>query len=98
MHRNIRSLHSNFLFNSALCLILTLASSANALVLRMPAADILTTNPTPTVVIPDFNREDALNDPQNRISNDFKVPKNLFPRTAFWFDIYTKYGSQDHVI
>src|SRR5205085_2505867 len=34
----------------------------------------------------------------NRISQDFKVPADLQERTSFWFDIYTKYGSNEHVI
>jgi membrane-bound lytic murein transglycosylase D len=45
-----------------------------------------------------FVRENALSDPQNRISKDFHVPKGLEDRTAFWFDVYTKYGSQEHIV
>lgn len=42
--------------------------------------------------------KDILNDPSQRISQDFKIPKKLKPRVSFWFDIYTKYESQDYVI
>lgn len=45
-----------------------------------------------------FERTDALGDPQNRIDAEFKVPAKLRERTAFWFDVYTRYGSNEHVI
>ncbi len=37
-------------------------------------------------------------DSDQRISDDFHVPPALIPRVAFWFDIYSKYGSQHHII
>jgi membrane-bound lytic murein transglycosylase D len=40
----------------------------------------------------------ALDDPDNKISSDFKIPEELKARTQFWFEIYTKYGRHDHVI
>ena len=52
----------------------------------------------PTVIHNEVNRTNVLKDPINRISKDFKVPKKLEPRVSFWFDIYTKYNSDDHVI
>ena len=45
-----------------------------------------------------FERTQALDDPDNRISDEFKIPKKLKDRTAFWFDVYTQYGSNQHVI
>lgn len=45
-----------------------------------------------------YSQAEVLLDKDNRISKDFKVPKSLKKRTAFWFDIYTKYGQYDHVI
>ncbi len=53
---------------------------------------------SPSVLEKPIERTDALNDPFNRISAEFKIPKILRPRTAFWFDIYTKYGSSENVI
>ena len=43
-------------------------------------------------------RQQILNDPEERIHKDFKVPKQLKSRVSFWFDIYTKYDSYSHVI
>ncbi len=45
-----------------------------------------------------FERVDALTDPQNRIDAEFKVPARLRDRTAFWFDVYTRYGSNEHIV
>lgn len=55
-------------------------------------------NPGPQLPAPEFVRESALKDPQNRISPDFKIPQALEKRTAFWFDVYTKYGSEENVV
>lgn len=46
----------------------------------------------------DLPREQVLTDPYSRIKDDFHVPPALSERTAFWFDIYTKYTAQQHVI
>lgn len=46
----------------------------------------------------DEMRSRVLNDEANRISPEFKVPESLRKRTQFWFDIYTRYGSNDHII
>ena len=43
-------------------------------------------------------RSKVLDDESSRISADFKIPESLRQRTEFWFDIYTRYGSNDHVI
>ena len=43
-------------------------------------------------------RADILDDPLNRINTQFHVPRELKKRTSFWFDVYTKYTSQHHVI
>ncbi len=39
-----------------------------------------------------------LNDSQQRISPQFSIPHGLYQRTSFWFDIYTRYGENHHVI
>lgn len=48
--------------------------------------------------IGEFAPVDALRDPALRINEDFRIPEILKRRTQFWFDIYTKYGEQHHVI
>ncbi|MGE5085618.1 MAG: lytic transglycosylase domain-containing protein [Bacillota bacterium] len=45
-----------------------------------------------------FDRELVLNDFQNRVSEDFKIPANLRDRAGFWFDIYTKHDSMKRLI
>ena len=40
----------------------------------------------------------VLSDPFGRISPEFRVPKSLKRRVGFWFDIYTKYSKNHHVI
>ncbi len=45
-----------------------------------------------------LRRNQILQDPLSRISKDFHIPSGLKRRTAFWFDIYTKYGAHHHVI
>ena len=47
---------------------------------------------------PFFDPLDALVDPFDRISREFKVPAELEKRVEFWFKIYTQYGATDHVI
>ncbi len=39
-----------------------------------------------------------LSDFQDRVSPEFSIPFGLTERTAFWFDIYTRYGEAHHVI
>ncbi len=51
--------------------------------------------PSPAVV---FERTGALQDPDARISEDFNIPEGLERRTAFWFDIYTKFTTTQNVI
>lgn len=43
-------------------------------------------------------KNQILSDSSNRISSEFKVPEGLRERTAFWFDIYSRYGEAHHVI
>lgn len=45
-----------------------------------------------------FDRNYVLNDVDNKISPDFKIPADLRERVSFWFDIYTKYSAQEEVI
>jgi membrane-bound lytic murein transglycosylase D len=40
----------------------------------------------------------VLDDPQNLITKEFKVPSELKKRTAFWFDVYTRYGQDENII
>jgi membrane-bound lytic murein transglycosylase D len=43
-------------------------------------------------------RSAILRDSDDRIASGFEVPKELQERVGFWFDIYTRYGSNQHVI
>lgn len=45
-----------------------------------------------------FNKEAVLDDSLTRINKNFKIPAGLRDRVAFWFDIYTKYDSNQRVI
>lgn len=45
-----------------------------------------------------YNREEILNDYQNQVSADFKIPAGLRDRVGFWFDIYTRYDNNRRVI
>src|SRR5688572_8029380 len=45
-----------------------------------------------------LERAAILQDIDRRISRDFKVPRRLRLRTGFWFDVYTRYSSQETVI
>lgn len=45
-----------------------------------------------------FDKNLVLNDYENKISDEFKVPAELRERVSFWFDIYTKYSAQEEVI
>ena len=45
-----------------------------------------------------YNRDAILNDYQNKISEDFKIPDDLRSRVGFWFDIYTQYDNNHRVI
>jgi len=71
-------------------------------------------NPGPPTTIPQFwlaqdqvnspvdawadMRNRVLSDESNRVADEFKVPTSLRQRTEFWFDIYTRYGSNEYVI
>ncbi|MBO9668229.1 MAG: transglycosylase SLT domain-containing protein [Bdellovibrio sp.] len=57
--------------------------------------DSLTIQKDPDVV---YNREDILNDYENRVSESFKIPDNLRDRVGFWFDIYTQHNSNKRLI
>jgi membrane-bound lytic murein transglycosylase D len=45
-----------------------------------------------------LSKKDVLNDKDERISKDFKIPNILKRRVGFWFDIYTKYDSNNFVL
>jgi len=45
-----------------------------------------------------ISTEQILKDPLNRVDDNFTIPEKLERRTKFWFDIYTKYGANHHVI
>ncbi len=45
-----------------------------------------------------YHREEILNDYENRISEDFTIPAGLRDRVGFWFDIYTRYDSNNRVV
>ena len=48
--------------------------------------------------IESLSNKEILSDSLDRIGPEFEIPKPLRKRTAFWFDIYTKYGQYEHVI
>lgn len=39
-----------------------------------------------------------LEDPKNKISSDFKIPKALYSRVSFWYRIYTQFDSSHSVL
>ncbi|MBX9768669.1 MAG: transglycosylase SLT domain-containing protein [Bdellovibrionales bacterium] len=43
-------------------------------------------------------KEDFLSDYDDRIPKEFHVPADFKERVGFWFDIYTKYGSDAYVL
>ncbi len=50
------------------------------------------------IYAPKLSKEDVLKDPNKRISEIFAINPNFKDRVSFWFDIYTKYNSSQHVI
>ncbi len=54
-----------------------------------------------TIPIPKLDSLDrgyVLKDKGNRIDDNFAIPKGMYWRVAFWYDIYTKYDSTKRVI
>jgi membrane-bound lytic murein transglycosylase D len=47
---------------------------------------------------PIFNRDLVLDDSQHRIAEDFQIPAGLRERVGFWFDIYSKYDSNQRIV
>lgn len=45
-----------------------------------------------------FDRSTVLNDPYDRIEDQFETPELLKKRVGFWFDIYSLYDSKTYVI
>jgi membrane-bound lytic murein transglycosylase D len=45
-----------------------------------------------------LSREAILSDSESRIAQDFEVPDLLRERVGFWFDVYTRYDSNQRVI
>jgi membrane-bound lytic murein transglycosylase D len=45
-----------------------------------------------------FDKSKILADSEGRISSAFHIPENMQSRVAFWFDVYTKYSSDERVI
>lgn len=45
-----------------------------------------------------ISKKDILSDKDNRISPEFKIPEAIYKRTAFWYDVYTKYSNQHYVL
>ena len=54
--------------------------------------------PDPVAAVPEFNRDQVLKDFENRIGDDFDIPKSLQDRVGFWFDVYTKYDDNKRII
>lgn len=70
----------------------------DALQIKEMIHDALTVKQEPEVAEMAFDRDQVLNDYQNRVSEDFKIPENLRDRAGFWFDIYTKHDSMKRLI
>ena len=47
---------------------------------------------------PKFDRAGVLADEDSRISDDFLIPPGLEERVGFWFDVYSKYDSNQRII
>lgn len=45
-----------------------------------------------------FNSAAVLADTEKRISKEFHIPEKMKERTAFWFEVYTQYGSNQHIV
>jgi membrane-bound lytic murein transglycosylase D len=43
-------------------------------------------------------KESILNDSENRVSDSFSIPADLRERVGFWFDVYSRYGTNQKVI
>lgn len=61
-------------------------------------SEIGSQNNSPLINSNPFQRLDALKDPLDRVDPQFHIPESLFKRTQFWFDIYTRYDSNVHII
>lgn len=85
-------MHRLPLFHSLILAGLLLFSAA-ATPITTPA--VIKTNHANVTVPRDL---DVLIDPLARVSDEFDIPKELYDRTRFWFDIYTKYGEAHHII
>src|SRR5690606_5723919 len=44
-----------------------------------------------------LSKKDILRDKDKRISPEFHIPEPIYKRTAFWYDVYTKYSNTHHV-
>lgn len=71
---------------------------SDALQIKEMILDALTVKQEPEIAEVSFDREQVLNDYQNLVSEDFKIPENLRDRAGFWFDIYTKHDSMKRLI
>lgn len=45
-----------------------------------------------------FDKDKILSNDEQRVSNEFEISPDFKDRVSFWFDIYTKYSSQENVI
>jgi membrane-bound lytic murein transglycosylase D len=61
-------------------------------------SEIGSQNSSPLINPNPFQRLDALKDPLDRVDAQFSIPDSLFKRTQFWFDVYTRYDSNVHII
>ncbi len=48
--------------------------------------------------VPPRTEAEIFLDSEQRISENFQIPPALIPRVAFWFDVYSKYGSHQQII
>ncbi|MGE0762899.1 MAG: lytic transglycosylase domain-containing protein [Bdellovibrionales bacterium] len=45
-----------------------------------------------------LTHNELLDDPMNRVNDEFNIPEGMRERVQFWFDIYTRHGRTTHVI
>jgi membrane-bound lytic murein transglycosylase D len=74
----------------------TIGSTAEVVDALAPA--IKETTPANAATPSDDAQKVALNDEQNRLAEEFKIPKGMEERVAFWLDIYSRYDSKHYVI
>ena len=56
--------------------------------------ELMTFQPEKQKIYERLSLKQVLKDPNNRISNEFDIPRNIYWRVTFWYEIYTRYNSK----